>query len=135
MLNGVPAKTDDELRKFIFVTLGTAGLQSLFEMDTIAEAEVRRELQSTFATRSGRAWWDTGRSWWITEYSTSKAERRFKRIVREEYDKAIANGPPVSHDIVKARPGIEANLKNSAIAGVAMGLCVGIMVGARIKAR
>jgi hypothetical protein len=133
ILGGWPAKTDDELRRFLFSGLWASGLRTAFEMNTISETETRKELQDAFATKFGRAWWDASHHMWISDHSTSRAERRFARMVSEEYGKSISGGPPTDHQIIKTKPEAAENSKRNALAGIAVGLCVGFLAGSRIR--
>lgn len=131
ILSAWPAKTDDELRRLIFIGLWANNIQAMFEMGTVAEPEVRKELQAVFATKFGRLWWEAVSSWWSVDHSTSKAERRFKRIVREEYE-ATTRDSAVDHNISEARPKMKV-ISKKIIASATAGICAGVLVGSLIR--
>jgi Family of unknown function (DUF6082) len=133
ILSAWPAQTGDELRRLIFIGLWANNIQAMFEMGTVTEMELRKELQAVFATNFGRLWWDAARSWWTVDHSTSKAERRFKRILREEYE-ATSKNVAVYYGISEPRPKAKA-ISKKIIASATAGLCAGVLAGSLIRRR
>jgi hypothetical protein len=104
-----------------------------YELTGLREAEIRALLSRIFQGEAPRLYWSRVRGGWMPTFirSTSRRRsRRFIRIVDEEYDKAVALGPPSSPAVFEPDPvdspaaaprGIAARPLLAAAGGVAVG--------------
>ncbi|MFC4535973.1 DUF6082 family protein [Sphaerisporangium dianthi] len=84
----------DDARRHVYATLLMNYMRMAFEARVIHEASLRGEgLAHSFREPFMREWWRTGRSYWKLGTAGTRRERKFFRIVEEEYEKAIAVTP------------------------------------------
>lgn len=126
---------DDRARQYIFMSMWMNVLQMRYEMNTQTEAEVRKEMQVAFTSDLGRQWWQAEQLWWNTQHATSKAGRKFDKMMHEEYAMATANGETPLRRITVKKRGEPRSPHLDVIAGSAIGACIGLLVGSRLKSR
>jgi hypothetical protein len=106
---------------------------SLHELGLITEDDLRRHLRtSLFSGDIGREYWRSIRDASIP--AGSRRNRRFYRIVDDEYQKSVESGPP---EIVRTEPGPEATTSQKANRGNMRGASIiglSILGGAAIGA-
>lgn len=84
-------------RKGMYLNLWLAYWEMLFELGDLSEAELRLNVGGQFFNSSeARAFWSSGAETWSELMkSQPRAKRaRFVRLVDDEYQKALAAGPP-----------------------------------------
>jgi hypothetical protein len=132
MLSGWTATTDHEIRRSLFMHLWVNSLAMMYEMGTLTETDLRQEFQAGLSTRAGRAWWNDAGSWCKLDDATSRAERRFRRILHDEYRRVTSEGALIDREIALTVPDQREREKIPVITGAAIGICVGLLVGSRV---
>jgi hypothetical protein len=89
------ARSDEELRQHAYTNLIVSYWQSRFEVGTFSETHLRAGAAAMFAAAPGRRFWTVTRQVRL-QTAHSRRSRRFHRILDEEYEKAVAAGPPAS---------------------------------------
>jgi hypothetical protein len=126
---------DDRARQYIFMSMWMNVLQMRFEMNTQTEAEVRKEIQMAFTSDLGRQWWQAEQSWWNAQHATNKVGRIFDKMMHEEYAMATANSDAPLRRVIRNKGGEPRASHLDVIAGSAIGVCIGLLVGGRLKSR
>ena len=84
----------DDIRQNLYSNLRMSYAQMGYEVGTISEAALRRDfLEGIFQGAVGRECWSHSRERWYLD--TRSRARRFWGIVDDEYEKAVASGPPI----------------------------------------
>lgn len=124
--------TSDGYRRFMFLTMYMRYALTGFEMGLISERMLREEIvKGAFSSKPGRDWWNITSKHWHEEDSSSRKEREFKRIIREEAAKALEK-PAVMRSIEDPpSAGTRRNAINwSEILAVAIGsITIGVFIG------
>jgi hypothetical protein len=127
----------DSLRKFNFIHMWVSFWQSRYVLNEMPEAELRAEAASgLFRGTAGRSYWAATRAIRM-EIATGRA-LQFSRILEEEYDKAVAKGPP--KDILlspKTERATGRSLQERALTegGTILCIAVGIVMGRLMSRR
>jgi Family of unknown function (DUF6082) len=74
-------------------------LRMAYEIGAFTEQSFRSVLRNMFEGEVGRKFWIVARDTWV-EISDSRRLRRFVQVVDEEYQKAVAAGPPAPADSI-----------------------------------
>jgi len=122
-----------ELRRYLYWLMAFNYFKFGYESGVISEHDLRVDgLPAYFASADGRRHWET-----MSGYLDPRApavHRRFRAIVEDEYQKAVAAGPPMP-EAVPQNPGAVVRARRrstSAIVGVALGAAVaGWLIGRR----
>ena len=101
-----------------------------FLTGTIPEKDLREEiLRGMFEGEPFRTWWPRVRGGWIRSQGLDRRDRRFARIIDEEYRKAVAGGlPPVrarqdsSPEVPTSKDRKSWDIPASMVLGVAIGI-------------
>lgn len=89
------SRSERELQQHIYTNLIVSYWQSRFELGMFSEAHLRAGASEMFAAVPGRRFWAATRNV-RRETAQTRRARRFHRILDEEYDRAIAAGPPTA---------------------------------------
>jgi hypothetical protein len=111
-----------------------------YEMGIIPGREIRSAMADMFKGEIGRDYWKRARSAWVNAFERRKHGRRFLRIVDEEFQKAIAVGPPVpsrTYDDFDtwAAPFRGSNPARSPIPGILIAFAGGVIFDAVLRRR
>ncbi|WP_371784845.1 DUF6082 family protein [Streptosporangium subroseum] len=87
-----PPHLKDEVRQRVYNNLWMSFWSISFELGTISEGEVRDATSTIFNGEASRIYWKNARA--VRARSAKGRQRRFVRIVDEEYREALAAGPP-----------------------------------------
>ncbi len=67
-----------------------------YAIGVVSESSLRGSfLADMFQSEVGRQYWNHARSAWTLDLSESRRGRRFVQIVEDEYNRAVATGPPL----------------------------------------
>jgi hypothetical protein len=88
-----PAADPEDVRRRVYAVMLMNYLRVGYELGVIPESSLRGEaLAGMFQSEMMRKWWSNARPYWGQGMVTRK-ERRFLRIVDDEYARSIAAGP------------------------------------------
>jgi hypothetical protein len=95
-LGGDPAEfeTPEKFRQQVYVNLTLSAWQNHYRLGGLREHALRDAIAFMFRGEAGREFWDRYRDVRL-KTSESRRDRRFCRVVEEEYKRAVDAGPPV----------------------------------------
>jgi hypothetical protein len=133
----VPTVDGKRQRIFTIMTMNYARMG--YEVGVISELSLRVVLADFFNGEIGRKYWERARHDWTLVSTKGRRERRFVRIVENEYTKAILAGPPriptaVERDYNQApNPRRKGGWRTPT--GTLLGLTAGILLGTAVRSR
>nr|BFE51407.1 hypothetical protein GCM10017745_48340 [Saccharothrix mutabilis subsp. capreolus] len=96
LVAGDRGETADAQRRHVYVDLMMTYAQMGYETGTLPEPLLRDMLGGVFRGEPGRRYWASAQGSWHSRASERRRDRRFVRVVEDEYRRAIAEGPPVA---------------------------------------
>jgi hypothetical protein len=132
---GLQARSAIGNQRFLFCTMWMNYAKTGYQMGIITEHDLRGDiLASAFESGPLRDWYIVARRNWSGE--EGPAERRFLRIVDEEYRKALKAGPAklsrIGDALPRARTTVTPKNRN-VIAKTMLGVAIGILLGSRLR--
>jgi uncharacterized protein DUF6082 len=130
----VPGLNPDGKRQHLFITLRMNYALMGYEIGVISERGLRGDtLAGMFKGSAGREYWEESRQFWFLRASRNRQTRAFLRIVDEEYEKAVAAGPPIQGRTIEALPQMaprnNVRVAQSASAAALLGMGAGVLIG------
>lgn len=130
---GTRIRSAVDTRRHLFSTMWMNYASIGFQMGVISEEDLRQDiLQSAFEGEPMRKWWTVTRKYWRVRSPLDHRERKFIRIVDDEYRKAVAAGPPIVLDAEDASPNTPTMTAKSVAAkrhGILKGAILGMVIG------
>ncbi|MGA2825135.1 MAG: DUF6082 family protein [Streptosporangiaceae bacterium] len=91
--------TADQERRNLFTSMWVDYSRMGYELGILTEAMLRGEiLPGLFRNEAGRQWWNAASHTWTEDQMLTRRDRRFIRIVKEEYVVAQARGKKADAD-------------------------------------
>lgn len=123
----------EDRRRLLFTTLTFHFFKAGYVSGTFPEGAIRSELaQEVFSTDLGRRYWADNRRFWSADTAKgTRTDRKFVRILDEEYDRALSSGPaePFERDGGSAAAAAPAPGPWPLLAGLGVGLGMGLAAG------
>jgi len=144
----INASTIESKQRALYVNQVMNYLRMAYEIGAFTEQSFRGVLRNMFEGEVGRNYWMSAQDSWV-EIVDNRRLRRFIQVVNEEYQKAVAEGPPVPadsiNDTVRKPTDLQPSLKVSTgwrdkedwrfPAGSLVGFAGGIAIGALLRRR
>jgi Family of unknown function (DUF6082) len=132
---GFSAPAGIEARQYLFATMLINYARMGYITGTIPEEDLRAEtFREVFQGEPMRIWWAHTKGLWINSPGLDRRDRRFARIIEDEYRKAIAEGPP----IIPSRQEFSSQVSTQEARkswGVVAGLVLGIVIAIIFRSR
>jgi Family of unknown function (DUF6082) len=128
-------------QQHIFTNLITAYFWMGYETGVISDTELRHYFADIFKGEVARRYWSRSRSGWGVIVSPNRGrQRRFVRIIDEQYQIAIDSGPPLMSDTIedasdKTAPGEHGVQQLRARIAAILGFAAGIVLGVGLRHR
>ncbi|MGR6921147.1 DUF6082 family protein [[Actinomadura] parvosata] len=127
------AEGAEEMRRWAYINMQLALYRSFHALRELPTAELRMAMAARFRSRLGRKHWEHNRTWFRASERNGH-DRRFNKIVEDEYQKAIQAGEAVAERSRVPRGRLPTGLMMGGVVGViAMG--VGVLLGKSAAAR
>lgn len=72
-----------------------------YDLDAAPELDIRGALATMFQGEIGRRYWGYARPYWARWAELGSRSRQFLRLIDEEYQNAVAAGPPTVFDVIE----------------------------------
>jgi hypothetical protein len=137
----IDVTTVDDKRQHVYEDLAMSYWWLSYKITGFPEPELRAALASLFKGEAPRRYWSTVRNGWFPTYAgnwSGRQGRRFTQIVNEEYEKAVAAGPPTTPrrfgDPQKPTDDSGAQRRGDLVAPL-LGVLAGVALGAILRPR
>lgn len=124
-------------RRLLFCTMWVNYARIGFQMGVLTEETLHDDIFGpAFTNDPMRKWWVAVRKYWSGNLIQGNKDRRFVRIIDEEYHKALTTGPAATLDIKNTQPDAPTRAhqkKGDMLAGAALGVAIGILLGSRLR--
>jgi Family of unknown function (DUF6082) len=122
--------TSEEVQQFLFATMYMNYSLMGYEMGVIDEQSLAKEiLASAFAAEPFRDWWAVSGVYWSPKDATSRKERKFRRILNDQYAAAIRSQRPPIRRTIDDSPPSSPKVSQAVTKGVAAGAAIGVTIG------
>ncbi|MFG6201358.1 DUF6082 family protein [Nonomuraea sp. JJY05] len=123
------AEGAEEMRRWAYINMQLGLYRSFHALKELPSPELRMAMAARFTSRLGREHWEHNRIWFQAS-ERNRHDRRFNRIVEEEYQKAIQAGEAVAERsrVTRSKPP-RGLVVGGAAAVVALG--AGVLLGRR----
>jgi hypothetical protein len=123
------------IQQFLFCTMWVNYARTSYRSGAMTEGDLREDvLGGPFQGELLRTWWENvGPDW--TRLTEGYGERKFARIVQDEYDKAVAARPTsvvTMKDQSKQAP-VRVSTRGRILAGAAAAAAIGVILGSRMR--
>jgi Family of unknown function (DUF6082) len=128
-------RSADEARQFLFATMWMNYARMGYQMGILDEQAIREEiLQSAFGEEPLRKWWAVAGKYWNIGAGSDRRARQFTQITNDEYDRAMASGPPIARAAASSPSGVPPAWQTVRW-GIPASMAVGIAIGALLTSR
>jgi Family of unknown function (DUF6082) len=124
-------------RRLLFCTMWVNYARIGFHMGVLTEETLHDDIFGpAFTNDPMRKWWLAVRRYWSGDLIQGGKDRKFVKIIDEEYRKAIATAPTPALNVEGVRSDAQETQspkRYDLLAGTALGVAIGILLGSRLR--